>query len=250
MADPVKLHAAGSLKTALGAVAKDFTAQYGVAVETIFAPSGLLRERIEAGEVADVFASADLKHPRSLMELGVGGPVVVFAGNQLCALARPGLGVTPARLFDAMLDPGTKLGTSTPKADPSGDYAWKLFERAEVVRPGSYAKLDAKALQLTGGPDSEKAPVGRHLYAWLITEGRADVFLTYRTNAILARKDTPALELIDIPSELAVRADYGLTVLAPSNPDAAKLAAYILSPDGQKTLERFGFTPVGTERSK
>jgi molybdate transport system substrate-binding protein len=249
MVEPVKLYAAGSLTATLGAVAKDFSAKYGVGVDTTFAPSGLLRERIEAGEVADVFTSADMRHPRTLMEVGKGSPVVLFARNQLCALTRPGLGVTSASLLDVVLDPGIKLGTSTPNADPSGDYAWKLFEQAETLRPGSYAKLDAKALKLTGRPDSAKAPEGRNQYAWVITEGFADVFLTYRTNATLARKDAPALDLVEVPPELAVGADYGLTVLAPNNPDAAKLAFYILSPDGQKTLERFGFTPVGIEQS-
>lgn len=249
MAHPVKLYAAGSLKAALGAVAKDFSAKYGVGVETTFAPSGLLRERIEAGEAAHVFASADMKHPRTLMMAGKGGPGALFARNQLCALTRPGFRVTPANLLDVILDPGTMLGTSTPKADPSGDYAWMLFERAEAVRPGSYATLDAKALKLTGGSDSARAPEGRNQYAWVMSEGRADVFLTYRTNAILARKDTPALDLVEVPPELAVSADYGLTVLAPGNPDATKLAMHILSPSGQKTLESFGFTAVGIEQS-
>jgi molybdate transport system substrate-binding protein len=39
--------------------------------------------------------------------------------------AAAGLGVTPTSLLDRMLDSSVKLGTSTPKADPSGDYAWE-----------------------------------------------------------------------------------------------------------------------------
>jgi ABC-type molybdate transport system substrate-binding protein len=69
----------------------------------------------------------------------------------LCALVAPGFAVETDTLLDRMLDPATKLGTSTPKADPSGDYAWQLFGKAERERPGAYAKLDAKALKLTAG---------------------------------------------------------------------------------------------------
>ena len=45
-----------------------------------------------------------------------------------------------------------KLGTSTPKADPSGDYAFEVFRKAEAIKPGAQAALEKKALQLTGGP--------------------------------------------------------------------------------------------------
>lgn len=51
-----------------------------------------------------------------------------------------------------MLDPSVKLATSTPKADPLGDYAWQLFEMADRVKPGATAALQAKALKLSGGP--------------------------------------------------------------------------------------------------
>ena len=48
-ADDVILFAAGSLKAALGDVAKAFTAATGTGVVTQFGPSGLMRERIEGG---------------------------------------------------------------------------------------------------------------------------------------------------------------------------------------------------------
>ena len=153
--------------------------------------------------------------------------------------------MTPETLLERMLSDGVRLGTSTPKADPSGDYAWELFEKAEEVRPDSFAALDAKALQLTGGPDSAAAPEGRNLYAWVMTEDRADIFLTYCTNAVLAKADTPALEIVAIPETLSVGADYGLTLLSPDNPDAARLALFIVSPAGQEILGSYGFTTVG-----
>jgi molybdate transport system substrate-binding protein len=47
----------------------------------------------------------------------------------------------------------------------------------------------AKALLLTGGPTSEKEPQGKNQYGWVMVSGKADVFLTYCTNAILAHKE-------------------------------------------------------------
>ena len=63
--------------------------------------------------------------------------MVLFARNRLCALVRPGLAVEPATLLDRMLDAAIKLGTSTPRADPSGDYAWEVFRKAEKIKPGA-----------------------------------------------------------------------------------------------------------------
>lgn len=240
-AEPTRLYAAGSLKAAMGEIAAAFTQATGLPVETSFGPSGLLRERIEAGEPAEVFASANMKHPETLAAAGKGGPVVLFARNRLCAMTQPDLDVTSEGLLDALLDPGVRVGTSTPKADPSGDYAWRLFEKAEQLRPGSFAALGAKALKLTGGPDSATAPEGRNPYAWVMTEGRADLFLTYCTNVVLARRDTPALRQVAVPPALAVGADYGLSLLAPDRPAAARLALFILSPAGQGILADHGF---------
>jgi len=143
-AETVRLHAAGSLKPAMNEIAAAFTAAYGIAVRAEFGASGLLRERLEEGEAGDVFASADMGNPLALMRAGEAGPVVLFARNRLCAIVRPGLAVTPATLLATMLDPAIKLGTSTPKADPSGDYAWAIFGKAETGGPGQPRGVGSK----------------------------------------------------------------------------------------------------------
>src|SRR5215510_2738014 len=110
--DAVRVYAAGSLRAVLTAVAERFTAQYSIAVRFEFGASGLLRERLERGEGADLFASANMEHPASLATSGRAGPVVLFARNELCLLARDGLSVTSANLLDVILDPSIKVGTS------------------------------------------------------------------------------------------------------------------------------------------
>lgn len=236
MADEVSLFAAGSLKAALSDVSEDFTRTYGIPVSSTFGPSGLMRERIEAGETAHVFASANMRHPGTLEAAGNGGPVALFARNRLCALARPEVAVSTDTLLEVMLSDDVRLGTSTPKADPSGDYAFELFDKS-----GHADALKAKALQLTGGADSATPPEGRNAYAWVLDSDQADVFLTYCTNAVLARKEVPELQIVQVPEAVSVGADYGLIVLDGASSDAWRFAMHILSPAGQSILSEYGF---------
>lgn len=239
--EKLTVYAAGSLKVALTEVITNYEHDYAVHVNTKFGPSGLLRKSIEQGDKPDLFASANMKHPDMLAANDWGGPVVLFARNQLCALCQQALKVTKDSLLNHLLDESIRVGTSTPKADPSGDYAWALFQKAEGIQPGSFSILSNKALQLTGGVNSESAPGGRNQYAWVMNENKADIFLTYCTNAVLAKKEAPTLQVINVPANLSVGANYGLLVRADANTATWQLAMYILSPQGQKILENHGF---------
>jgi molybdate transport system substrate-binding protein len=167
--EPLRVYAAGSLREALTEAARAYEARTGVKTQLTFGASGLLRERIEKGEPAQVFASADTQHPQRLFAAAgsAWAQPTLFVRNQLCALAVPQLNAEPGKLLDLMLDPAVKLGTSTPKADPSGDYAWEVFRKAEALKPGAYAALDARALKLTGSPEAPQPPAGRGVYEWL-----------------------------------------------------------------------------------
>jgi molybdate transport system substrate-binding protein len=239
----VRVYAAGSLRAALLEAAAAFKAAGGGEVAFEFGASGLLRERLAQGEVADVFASANMEHPQALAAAGKAGPVRMFARNRLCALAPAKAGVTSANLLDRMLDANVKLGTSTPKADPSGDYAWQVFERAEKLKPGAYEALSRKALQLVGGPNSPAPPPNRTLYGPLVTNGSADLFLTYCTNALLAQRQERSLQVVALPDSLAVGAEYGLVVMNGASAGGEAFASFLLSPAGQVVLARAGFAP-------
>ena len=247
-AESVLLHAAGSLRVALDEIAASYEKASGIKVIAKYGASGLLREEIEHGTRAEVFASANMEHPLMLARAGKSSPVALFARNQLCALARPGLAVEPASLLDRMLEAHVKLGTSTPRADPSGDYAWQVFRKADAQRPGAFAALSHKAMQLTGAPSSVTAPAGRNLYGMLVGQGRADIFLTYCSNALAAVTENPGQRMVALPESLAVGADYGLTVMTTASPAAYRFAMYILSPDGQRILANHGFAAPGVAR--
>ena len=248
-AEPVRVYAAGSLREALTTIARDHEARTGQKIALTFGASGLLRERIEQGEGAQVFASADTAHPQRLAAAGGWQAPVVFTRNQLCALTSDRVSATPDTLLAVLLDPAVRVGTSTPQADPSGDYAWALFRRADAVQPGAYATLDAKALKLTGNPASPSAPTGRGTYAWLMDEGRADVFLTYCTNAIAARKEVPRLKVVQLPDSLQVGADYGLGVRRDAPAAVLRFAHSLREAPAQHVLQSLGFGAPPSDRA-
>ncbi|MES2938692.1 MAG: molybdate ABC transporter substrate-binding protein [Pseudomonadota bacterium] len=235
------VYAAGSLREALTEVADLWQRQGGARVTLTFGASGLLRERIEQGAPAQVFASADTEHPRRLAVEGQWLPPVVFTRNALCALVAPEVEATSGTLLATLLSGDIRLGTSTPRADPAGDYAWAFFRKAEAAQPGAYAALDAKALRLTGGAGSLAPPPNRNTYAWLMEQNKADVFLTYCTNAVASRRELPSLKVVQLPPELHVGATYGLAVRADAPPAARDFAAFVLSPAAQAVFARLGF---------
>lgn len=244
-ADPVlTLYGAGSLRGAMLRIIEAFRQSGGAEVSARFGPSGAMRERIEAGDKVDIFTSADIGHPERLARDGLGGPLVVFARNRLCAIAAPKVGLTADTVLDRALDPAVRLGTSTPGSDPSGDYTWAMFRKAEAVRPGAYAMLDGKALQLVGASDSARKlglPEDANAAAWLIGHDRADMFLGYCTSGKAAQAEQPDLVVVPLPKALAIGAAYGLTVLKDAPPEAYRLALFILSPAGQTILTEAGF---------
>ncbi len=239
LAPTLRIYAAGSLRAAFEALVKASGLPPGAAILTTGA-SGLLRQRLEQGEQADLFASADLGQPRRLQAAGRSGPVVLFARNRLCAIGRQSLHLDQANLLARLLDPAVKLAISTPGADPSGDYAWAVFKRAEALRPGAQAALKAKAIPFGGGA----APKSGTLRETLFLSGQADIVLGYCSGAPALLGAVPGLTSVPLPPDIAVTAEYGLTILTP-DPEAARFALFTLSEAGQAILARSGLLPVG-----
>src|SRR5215471_3096942 len=143
LAETLHVVGAGSLTDAFTDLIRRFPAGADTIAMPEFGPSGLMREKIELGMNADLFASADMEQAR---RLAIGHPersVIHFTRNRLCAIARPAVGLTGANMLDRLLDPAVRLATSTPGADPGGDYAWAVFARAEAIRTGARAALEA-----------------------------------------------------------------------------------------------------------
>jgi len=245
MADGLRIYAAGSLTAAFTQMVKAFGAPEGAVAAPVFGPSGLLRKRIEAGEPADVFASADMEQPRILARERPGWPVVMFTRNRLCALGRATLGLTPDNLLDRLLDPKVRLATSTPGADPAGDYAWAVFARAEAIHPGAQAILQAKAMKLVGGPNTPPMVPGHGAVEGIFLADRADVMLGYCSGSGPIMRAVPGLVSVPLPASLTVEPAFGLIVLSDNSPFALPFVVFVMSEQGQTILRENGFDPIG-----
>ena len=236
MAEVLHLLAAGSLAKALA----NPEPVAGRLVITRFGASGLLREAIEMGAPWDIFVSANTDHPARLHRAGLGTPPRAFCRNRLCLILRPEVAGHDAAALLGRHD--LRIGISTPGNDPSGDYAIEVLRRLDRIAPGANAV--ERARPLTGAPDLPVVPEGRNTYAWHLVEGAADLFLTYRSNGIAARTDTPELRVLDLPEPLAVQASYALITRKGAPPEVEALADRLLAMPLQGRLRVLGFDPV------
>ncbi len=242
--EPLRVYAAGSLSAAFTEMVAKFPGETDAVAPPVFGPSGVLRTKIEGGAAADILASADMAQPDKLAAERGGRPVVMFTRNRMCALARPALALTASNMLEKLLDPKTRLATSTPGADPGGDYAWAVFSRADVVHPGARAILEAKAQKLVGGADSPLLVPGHGAVAGVFLADKADVMLGYCSGSEAVIREVPGLVSVALPPDLTVGPAYGMVVLS-DDPAAFRFAVFVMSETGQAILARHGFDPVG-----
>ncbi|HEX3411948.1 MAG TPA: substrate-binding domain-containing protein [Stellaceae bacterium] len=244
-ADDPKLtvFAAGSLREALGAIAEDFGAAHKIQIRTEFGPSGRMRERIEHGEHADLFASADIGHARTVVEEGRATVMAMFARNSICALIPQTLGLTEATIVDKLLDPATRIGISTPKVDPLGDYTIDVYRRINQEHAGAADDLMARSTVI-GVPPGGPEPRSGDTFADALQDGSVDLEILYCSGRDRFARLLPTATMTPFPPALQVGPEYALAVLKNCDPLAAELALYMLSPKGQATLASSGFIPA------
>lgn len=242
----VEIYAAGSLRGVVGDLTKAASA-FGIEVKGTFGGSGLLRERIEKDEKPDLFMSADVGSPRKLQTEGrTVVPVIAFARNRVCVVSQRAAGVTPANLIDRMLEKDVRVKTSTPVADPSGDYAWAIFDRIEEMRPGSGAILKGKAQALMSVKATPATPT-QSAQAALFASHRIDMTLTYCSGFPALQREVPDLTSFPVPPRLDPHPVNGMAVLS-DKPGALRLALFLMSEQGQAIIARNGFVALGGEQ--
>jgi len=225
-ADVLHVMGAGSLASAFTDLLHRFPAGPDTVARPEFGPSGLMREKIEAGADVDLFASADMAQAQRLAVGHRERFVVNFTRNRLCVIARATLGLTSATLLDRLLDRTVRLATSTPGSDPGGDYAWAVFARAEVVRPGAQVALESKALKLYGGGAETPLLVpGKGAVEGIFLADRADVAFAYCSGAASVLAEVPGLAVVPLPPDLAI----GPTAWSLSTPSPWRTASLLSS---------------------
>jgi molybdate transport system substrate-binding protein len=241
-AETVEIYSAGSLRTAVEALVKQ--AAPDIEIKPTFGGSGILRQRIEGGEHPDLFLSADMSSPRKLAQAGrTVMPVLAFARNRMCLVARKSAGVSAANLIDRMLASDLRLRTSTPVADPAGDYAMAIFDRVEAVRPGAGHILREKAQRMLDAAKAMPPVTGLGGVVSLFRNDQIDLMITYCSAASALEKEMAELATLPFPPELEPAPVYGMAILS-AKPGALRVALLLLSEDGQAILARAGLLPI------
>lgn len=225
----MRVLAAGSLR----GVWPQLMAHFSHPVDTQFGPAGLLRERIEAGEPCDLFASANVAHPQALLQKGRARSVALFASNTLCLTARSDALREGDDWLSLLTRPDLRLATSTAGCDPSGDYTQELFTRMGEAG----VAVRERALALVGGRESAPVRPGKLAAEWIIQSGQADLFIGYASYAPKLRL-IPELKVLNIPAPFNPRAEYACAVMTP---EAEDLAEYLQSEKAKAILQQAGF---------
>ena len=223
-ANEIKVFAAASLTAAFNELGQQYTsANGGTKVTFNFAGSQALATQIQQSAPADVFAAADLANMDKVKDL-VGTPQS-FASN----------------LLAIVVEKGNPRGVEG--LDDLGNSDLKVVLAAEEVPAGKYAKqlLDKAGVSVTpvSQEDNVKAVVTK------VSLGEADAGIVYVTD-VAAGGDK--VEGVDIPGPQNVTATYPIaTVKAGKAKDKAQaFVDLVLSGQGQRVLEQFGFLPPPT----
>jgi molybdate transport system substrate-binding protein len=245
-AEAVQIYAAGSLRGVIAAL-QPKAAAMNIDIVPVFGGSGELRDRIERGAKLDLFLSADMTSPRQLAtERKTVAPPVAFARNRLCLVARQSLGLTPTNLVSRLLIQGIRIKTSKPIADPSGDYAFAMFDLMDVSRPGAGQVLHANAnaqMNVTAAPSHP----GQSATAALFEAQRIDVAVTYCSASADLAKQAAGLISIMVPTAFDPKPVFGLALLS-ANPSANRFAKLLLSSIGQSAIAAAGLLPISPAR--
>jgi molybdate transport system substrate-binding protein len=228
--------AASSLTDAFGALARTFEEQNpGTEVRQSFESSSTLLTQIQHGAPADVFASAAREEMDTAVDDGlVAGEPEVFVSNREVVMVPAD---NPANI-ESMRDlakPGIKLVLAEDGV-PAADYALEILGKANAEY-GNNFKQNVLSNMVSRETDV-RASVGR------VALGDADATFGYASDYTPDIRDK--VNVIPIPPDLNIIATYPIAALrdAESPELTRKWVDLVVSDEGQRVLEKWGFEPV------
>ena len=232
----VTVFAAASLTGSFGDIGKAFeAANPGVTVKFNFAGSQVLSTQITQGAAADVFASANHTEMDKLVTANlVASGYKDFVTNVLEVIL-PANNPANLQTLQDLAKSGLKLVLED-KSVPAGAYSLTIL--ANMSKDPTYGSdFSTKVLANVVSYETDVKQVVAKVQL-----GEADAGIVYITDAIAA----PTLKTIVIPTNYNVVAKYPIAALtnAPQSDLASAFVAYVLSPDGQAIMKKWGFTTV------
>lgn len=210
----------------------------GATITYQFAASSTLRQQLEQGAGADLFASADQPQMDAAKRGGaIAGDERVFAQNKLVIIV-PADNPRGIAASQDLAKPGVKLVLTNSQV-PIGAYA-----REALGKMAGDSAFDAGfAGRVLANLVSEEPNV-RQVVA-KVQLGEGDAGIVYSSDVTPAVRGQ--LRAIPIPDQFNVIARYPIAVVrgAANEAGARAFIDYLLSAEGQAILEQNGFIPVG-----
>ena len=228
--DTVVVMAASSLTDSLQQLAEQFEASHtDINIRLNFAGTQIMRTQIEQGAKADVFAAANYHHIEELKEQGLVQKPQVFARNKLVLIVPKD-------------NPG-EIHSITDLVKPNS-----LVLAADNVPVGGYSRQVLKKIEADLGQNfssrvlnnlvSEETNVKSVMAK--VALGEADAGIVYISD--LKGVTTKTVTAVDIPAKYNLEAEYYISRITESNSEAAQqFIEFIISSEGKKVLEQFGF---------
>lgn len=218
--------AAASLTDAFGVIKLAFEkANPGTTVITNFAASGPLLRQIENGAPVDVFASADQKTMDQGAAKNLINPAtrVDFVQNAL-VLIQPADAKTSIKSLADLTQPAIKrIALGNPETVPAGRYTREALTNAKLWETLQPKLVPGESVRQTLD---------------YITRGEVDAGFVFATDAKIAGAKVKPVQ--EVPTTTAVR--YPIAVIASSkNPKAKAFVDFVMSAEGQKILQGYGF---------
>ncbi len=228
--------AAASLTDAFTEIGSRFdAANPGVTITFNFGGSSSLRTQLEQGAAADVFASANTTEMTTLAADTLVAPNAekIFLTNSLLVIL-PAKNPANILMLQDLARPGVNLVLCDTSV-PCGKYARQILAKMDKDPMFSSTFSTQVLANLVSNETDVKQAVTK------VQLGEADAGIVYVSDSVAA----PDLKTIQFPAADNVIAQYPIAVLKfSSQPDlAAFFIAFVLSPDGQAILKKWGFIP-------
>ena len=228
--EEITVAAAANLTDAFAELGKEFTARTGIRVTFSFGATADLARQIENGAPFDVFASADVEHVERLNSLGLVTPGTnkVYARGRLVLWIPPGSKLAVNRLEDLTRPEVERVALAKPDVAPYGRAAVESLRALNL-----WPQIESKVIY---GQNVSQAKQ----YA---ATGNAEVAFIPRA---LVKPDEG--RFLEVDERLHQPIDQAIAVIknSPHHDAAQTFAAYVLGPEGQALLERYGYTRAVT----
>ncbi len=222
----LKIAAAGSLTEVFQVLTPQFENLHGVHVVLSFAASGQLEQQIRNGAPFDLFAAADPIHIDALIDDGFVDPSTrtIYAQGELILVKPSGSIASINELTDLLNADLKRIAIANPEHAPYG-----IAAKQALAQAGIWQEVKSKIIY---GETVKQAAV-------IVATGNADLGFVARS-VLNSSMDI----ILEVPTELYDPILHVAAVTMDTEQRALALLflEFLGSPEGQETLEQFGFS--------